>query len=229
MPHDPRPVQEPSTLAAAELERARAVAKDSNIQGEKVTLRPKRLDDAPRDYAWRCDEEMARYDGVPPLRISLQDFLNTHAEELRYPSPHRQVYAIEDGQGRHIGNIMYYDLDLARGEAELGIAIGDRGYWGRGYGTDAVITFVRHLFTRMPLRRIFLNTLDWNVRAQRAFAKAGFTACGRVFRNGNTFITMELHPERLQEQAPPDGQDRHGGSEANGQGQRPLSSASGGS
>jgi len=168
------------------------------IRGRKVVLRPKRLSDAPNDYAWRSDEELARYDAAPPLRIPFQDFLTAWAEELRYPSPYRRLYAIEDEEGRHIGNIMYYNLDLSRGEVELGIAIGDRRYWGQGYGSDAVATFVHYLFAHFPLRRIFLNTLEWNLRAQRAFAKAGFVPCGKLFRNGQTFITMELRREWLQ-------------------------------
>jgi RimJ/RimL family protein N-acetyltransferase len=38
---------------------------------------------------------------------------------------------------------------------------------------------------------MFLHTLDWNVRAQRCFQKAGFVPRGTVQRNGRNFLLME--------------------------------------
>ena len=52
--------------------------------------------------------------------------------------------------------------------------IGNRDYWGLGYGTDSVNALLGHIFTTTTLDRVYLHTLDWNVRAQRAFAKSGF-------------------------------------------------------
>jgi RimJ/RimL family protein N-acetyltransferase len=39
---------------------------------------------------------------------------------------------------------------------------------------------------------VYLKTLDWNVRAQRAFERAGFRMCGRLRRGMNTFVVMEF-------------------------------------
>ena len=170
---------------------------DEVARGTLVRLRHKRLDDAENDYRWRCDAELARFDAAAPLRISFDDFLATYREDIAYPSPFRRVFAIETFDGKHIGNIMYYNIDETRGEAELGITIGDRRYWGRGYGRDAVKTFVRYLFTHTSLRRIYLNTLDWNVRAQKAFQAAGFVPYGTNRRGVHSFISMEIRREWL--------------------------------
>ncbi|GAG49070.1 unnamed protein product, partial [marine sediment metagenome] len=86
---------------------------------------------------------------------------------------------------------MYYNLREAMGEAELGITIGDRRYWGQGYGSDAVQALVRLVFREKGLRRMLLHTLEWNVRAQRCFEKAGFVPRGRVRRDGRDFLLME--------------------------------------
>ncbi|KPJ49619.1 MAG: hypothetical protein AMJ38_03030, partial [Dehalococcoidia bacterium DG_22] len=98
-------------------------------RGRRVILRRKRLSDAKDDYAWRSDEDLARYDAVPALRLSFSDFVASLLVQFRYPDPARRSYAIEDESGRHIGNAMYYNLREAMGEAELGITIGDRRYW----------------------------------------------------------------------------------------------------
>ena len=48
------------------------------IQGQKVVLREKRLEDAEDDYAWRSDPELAAFDAVAPLRTSLSHSLFIH-------------------------------------------------------------------------------------------------------------------------------------------------------
>jgi RimJ/RimL family protein N-acetyltransferase len=182
------------------------VSDDEIARGAKVRLRRKRMEDAPLDYAWRQDPELARFDAAAPLRSSYSDFLATFRDDVEYPTPFRRVYAIEDEDGLHIGNVMYYNIDDRHKEAELGITIGDKRYWGRGYGRDAVMTFLRYLFTEGGLQRVYLNTLDWNVRAQQSFLAAGFVPCGTVRRGVHNFITMEAlrDPWIETHPAPPD-------------------------
>jgi [ribosomal protein S5]-alanine N-acetyltransferase len=165
---------------------------DEVAEGQLIRLRRKRMSDAENDYRWRCDPEMARFDAAAPLRAPFNDFLVTYREDVTYPSPFRRVYAIEALDGTHIGNVMYYNIDDARGEAELGITIGDRRFWGTGYGRDAVRTF-----QHVHMRRIYLNTLDWNVRAQRSFAAAGFVQYGTSKRGMHSFVSMEILREWL--------------------------------
>lgn len=172
---------------------------DELARGTLVRLRRKRLEDAQTDYRWRRDPELARFDAATPLRSTFQEFLVTYTDDIRYPSPYRRVFAVEDLDGHHIGNVMYYNIDERRGEAELGITIGDKRYWGQGYGADTVRTFLTYLFTETGLRRIYLNTLDWNVRAQRSFRKAGFVPIGMNRRGFHTFVTMECRREWLTE------------------------------
>lgn len=161
-------------------------------RGELVILREKRPADAQDDFRWRSDAELARYDAARPFAAAYTDYVALYRDELTYPSPYRRSLAIEDINGLHIGNAMYYNIDTARREAEIGITIGERDYWSRGYGTDAVRTLVRHIVLATGFRRVYLKTLDWNTRAQRAFEKAGFRGCGRVRRGGNTFVVMEI-------------------------------------
>lgn len=161
-------------------------------RGARVVLREKRLGDAPNDFRWRTDAELARYDAARPFAGTYNDFLALYRDELNYPSPYRRSLAIETLDGRHIGNAMYYNIDQNRREAEIGITIGEREYWNQGYGTDAVAVLVRHILEVTGFERVHLKTLEWNHRARRAFEKAGFVECGRVRRGGNGFILMEI-------------------------------------
>jgi RimJ/RimL family protein N-acetyltransferase len=161
--------------------------------GRKVVLREKQIGDGDDDYAWRCDPDLALLDGTSPLKMPPEEYMSCHADELKHPDRRRRRFAVDSLDGKHIGNIMYYDIDEDRRQAELGIVIGDRDYWGKGYGADAVTCLVYHIFKETSLDRIYLNTLEWNIRAQRCFEKCGFIACGRATRRGNDFLIMELH------------------------------------
>ena len=161
-------------------------------EGDSVRIREKRIEDAERDFRWRSDPELASYDAARPISISYRSFLAAMADEIEYPTIQRRTYAIEDREtDEHIGNVMYYGYDAARGEAELGITIGDREYWSRGYGAETVQLVRDFLFEELTLRRLYLHTLVWNNRAQAAFTRAGFREIGRVERSGYDFVVME--------------------------------------
>ena len=166
-------------------------------RGKLVVLRAKTIDDAQQDYEWRRDPELATFDAARPYGGSMQDYLHVFGDELAYPSPYRRTVAVEDLQGCHIGNVMYYNVDHQRREAEVGITIGLREYWSRGFGTDLVLTFVGYIFETLALDRIYLKTLDWNYRAQRCFEKAGFSRYGTSRRGEYNFILMDIHKRDL--------------------------------
>ena len=170
-------------------------------EGRIVRLREKEIEDATRDYEWRRDIELAAYDATRPITMSYKTFVKTMTEELRRPSQFRRTYAIEEREGgAHIGNIMYYGYDSLVRETEMGITIGVRAYWARGYGTDAVSTLLAYVFDELDLRRMYLHTLSSNVRAQRAFHRAGFRRVRSVRRDGYDFERMEIEREDLEAQ-----------------------------
>ncbi len=170
------------------------------INGSKVILRDKRLADAQDDYTWQTDPELAQLDAAPLLAITFSQYLSDYASELCYSSPTRHRFAIETLDGKHIGNCAYYDIKETKGEAELGIMIGNRDYWDNGYGADAVATLVSYIFRQANLKRIYLKTLGSNRRAQRCFKKCGFILYGHLIRDGFSFVLMELHRRQWQKQ-----------------------------
>ena len=174
-----------------------AVVEGEVARGQLIVLRAKTLADAEQDYAWRRDAELAAFDAARPYSGRLSEYKAILSDELAYPSPYRRTLAAEDTDGRHIGNVMYYNIDYQRREAEIGVTIGLREYWGRGYGTDLVRTFVAHLFEALQLERVYLKTLDWNLRAQRCFEKAGFRQYGASRRGEYSFVLMECRRQAI--------------------------------
>ena len=70
--------------------------------------------------------------------------------------------------------------------------IGDRNYWGKGYGSDAMRAVQDYIFTHTTLTRVYLHTLEWNERARRSFARAGMRDVKTVRRSGMKFVRMEM-------------------------------------
>lgn len=170
------------------------------INGSKIILRNKRLADAQNDYDWQADPELAWLDAAPVVTISFEEYLSAYASALRHPSLTRRSFAVETLDGKQIGNCTYYNVDEAKGDAELGIMIGNRYYWDKGYGTDALITLINYIFRETSLKRLYLKTLDSNTRAQKCFQKCNLTPYGHLDRDGFSFVLMEIHHKQWQEQ-----------------------------
>jgi RimJ/RimL family protein N-acetyltransferase len=79
-----------------------------------------------------------------------------------------------------IGFIGLFGIRWNHGDAWVGIGLGDRQYWGKGFGTDAMRVILRYAFTELNLHRITLGVFAYNTRAIRSYEKAGFVVEGRL-------------------------------------------------
>ncbi len=154
------------------------------ILGQRVRLRPVEKDDLPRYVKWFSD---------PDVRTNLDQYapISQGQEEKWYErnltAGDAQAWAIDAqpadmavGPWVHIGGCGFHSIDSRNRHAELGIFIGARDYWNRGYGTDAVQTLVGWGFYTLNLHRVFLRVFADNGRAIRAYEKAGFVPEGRL-------------------------------------------------
>lgn len=165
------------------------------MRARRVRLRPKRVADAAQDYAWARDAELCKLEATFPVSIPYGDYLRLYALELQQEPRGCQRFAIETIQGEHIGNSMCYQMDEVKGEAEVGIIIGNRAYWDQGYGTEAMELLLEHVFTNTVVERVYLHTLSWNLRAQGCFVKCGFTPSDDESRWGHRFVVMDIDRE----------------------------------
>lgn len=158
------------------------------IYGERVKLRAIEREDVPRFVRWFNDPEVKQF-------LTMYRPLS-RAEEERWVeslASRREdiVLAIEVRAGDqwvHIGNVGLHRIDWKNRTATLGIVIGEREYWGKGYGTEAVRTMLRYAFEELGLNRVELETYSFNPRAIRCYEKAGFKREGvrrqALYRNG---------------------------------------------
>ena len=86
-----------------------------------------------------------------------------------------------------IGNCGYVNIDNLNQTAEAGIFIGNKDYWDRGYGTEALMLLMDYGFKAINLHSIFLRVYSFNKRAIKAYEKIGFKRIGvqreAIYRN----------------------------------------------
>lgn len=90
------------------------------------------------------------------------------------------VRALEDDRPRMIGEIGLDGVQWEHGESFVGLSLGERKDWGKGYGTDAMRVILRYAFTELNLERVSLTVFEYNPRAIRSYEKAGFRHEGRA-------------------------------------------------
>ncbi len=158
------------------------------IVGERVRLRATRKDDLPTFVEWFSDPEVRRYlDMHLPFSMAQEERWFEQLQD-RLEKQEIVMLTIETEKGACIGNISLFDINWKDRHAELGITIGDKDHWDRGYGSDAVRTMLRLAFDEMNLHRVFLRVHEDNTRGIRCYQKAGFRKEGAlresVFREG---------------------------------------------
>ena len=145
------------------------------LVGDKCYLSPIDPDDAPAFAAWVNDAEVAA--GVTLARQVLgvermRDKLVRHAGRPAY-------FAIVALDGDElIGECGIDDISGVDRTGELVILIGDKRFWNRGYGTDAVRLLLRFGFLTLDLNNVRLRVHAFNDRAIRCYEKCGFKRCG---------------------------------------------------
>lgn len=153
----------------------------SIIYGKRIRLRAVEREDVAKFHEWVNDPEVTH--GLSMyLPISMQGEVDWF-ENLMKQDPHKRPLSIEIRKGKAwklIGNCGAFGIDVVDRSAELGIMIGDKSEWNKGYGAEAMTLLLRHGFETLNLNRIALRVYAENVRAVRSYEKAGFVLEGRM-------------------------------------------------
>jgi RimJ/RimL family protein N-acetyltransferase len=78
-----------------------------------------------------------------------------------------------------IGRCMLFNVDHVNRTAMLGLVIGERDCWGKGYGQEATHLLLEYGFNLLNLNSIMLGAFEFNERALHCYEKAGFKEIGR--------------------------------------------------
>ncbi len=157
----------------------------SLFRGELVRLvAPNPEADAETLARWSRDSEFLRLFGGGPARPWTAKSTRQEIEKDLEKNDLLLFFIRTLADDRLIGLV---DLEpiWPHGDGWIGMGLGEREYWGKGYGRDAMRVMLRYAFTELNLHRVSLNVFAYNARAIRSYEKAGFIVEGRARRPMN--------------------------------------------
>lgn len=137
-----------------------------------ITLLPLSREDATDRYlGWLNDPEVTKYleaGNFPMTKEHLIGYIDKMNESTE------QVLFGICLDGKFIGTITLNGINWINRVANLGIMIGEKGCWGKGYGTEAVRLMVCYAFGRLNLQKAWAGVHALNQNSIKMFEKAGF-------------------------------------------------------
>jgi len=150
------------------------------LTGSKIALTELRREDSETLFTWINDPATVRFNAP---YAPVHEPGHTAWLERVTQDPSRIVFGIRDLEGqRLIGVLQLIDLHPIHRSAELIIRIGADTDRGRGLGTEAVKLAINFGFRHRNLQRIWLRVFADNLRAIRAYEKAGLQREGILRR-----------------------------------------------
>ncbi len=151
-------------------------------RGEQVILRAYEKTDLERAHQFFNDYEMMRFLRIGAIYPCSLEQEAEVIENLNKDKSKGYAFAIATLDGKYIGGCGYMDLDQKNATCMVGIVIGDKDYWGKGYGTDAMRVLLGFLFRELSLRKVQLGVFAYNVRGIKSYEKVGYKVEG-VFKD----------------------------------------------
>lgn len=153
------------------------------LTGNRVRLAADEPEVAAKSFArWARDTEYHRLLNFDPAYLwSEKKWKNWLEKDLEKESPGGFFFSIRELLSEHmIGFLGLWDIEWTHGNAWVAIGLGDREYWGKGYGTEAMNLALNFAFTELNLYRVSLGVFEYNTRAQKSYEKSGFSVEGRL-------------------------------------------------
>ena len=174
------------------------------IKGEKIYLTELDWDNSETIRAWLNDPEVYEYLMVGHTPITKEDEQRYYEAHTAAPDAQSfEIHVAEDG--RYIGNIGLKDIHPAHRHAELGIAIGRKEDWGKGFGFDAIVTCLRYGFDTLGLHTVKIRAHADHSRGLGLYRRVGFVEVGReretVFQKGRfaDYVVLDMVDREFRE------------------------------
>lgn len=156
------------------------------LEGKKIYLKPFSKEYAADWVRWTQDEDVTRYSVLRPF--TMEEELIFCEEREKNTEPNEKTFSIFiKKNNKIIGNCGVHKSKNIHHPDKIfvGIVIGEKDEWGKGYGTDAMKTLLKFVKEKLHLKDVYLNVDIPNVAAQKCYKKCGFK-----------IVTKEKAPER---------------------------------
>ncbi|GAA0392884.1 GNAT family protein [Paenibacillus motobuensis] len=158
------------------------------FESARVKLRKMTKDDTVLYHTWRNDQEIMRSTN-PSLDVYSPQDTQAFVEHVILGSASSKSYILLEKENETpIGVLGLINIDYKNQNAECIIDIGEKKYWGQGYGSEGMKLLLGYCFNEMNMHRLSLRVFSFNERAIRLYKSLGFQQEGlskeALFREG---------------------------------------------
>lgn len=140
--------------------------------GQRIYLRELNMVDATREYCnWLNDSEVNKF--LETRKSTLEDLREYINKKINDPNCFF-LGIFNKNNDEHIGNVKLELIDKKKKRVDFGILIGNKSYWGQGFGPEAIRLAIAYAFKQLNFKEIELGVIADNERARRVFIRAGF-------------------------------------------------------
>jgi RimJ/RimL family protein N-acetyltransferase len=166
---------------------------------DTVTLRSARLEFTPlkmsniyKHFEWNNDADLNHLDDeIAHVKETFGEFKERFERMIFHPSPRFRDFEIHTEDGQLIGVAYVVGISPYNRRCMIGVTIGNRNYWGKGYGREALEMLLRYVFEDLGMHRVSAETYEYNPAWKKLVEATGFTLEGTerdyLFRDGRYF------------------------------------------
>jgi len=157
------------------------------LQGDAIELNDFNINNISVDYiSWLNDPIVLQYSNQ---RFITHDFISCKKYLKSFAGTDNLFLSIKTKKTNiYIGTLSVY-FNINHGVADIGIMIGNKNEWGKGYGQDAWNTILSFLLKKQDVRKITAGTLACNTAMRNIIEKSGMRIEG--VRNEQELINGE--------------------------------------
>ena len=152
------------------------------LKSDELILKELTSSDITKQYIeWLNDCEVNKY---LESRFIHQDehTVKAFVEACQYSELHFLFGMFLQGSMKHIGNIKLGPINIHHNSAEIGLMIGDKDSWGKGFASKAVSMVTQFGFNQLKLAKLSAGCYENNIGSKKAFEKSGYQVEG-LLRN----------------------------------------------
>lgn len=163
------------------------------LSGNKTNLRPVSREDIPKMLQWINDPEVRHYLATvfPVTQKFEEDWVDGLGKDKN-----NVTLIIETKDGDSIGLMGLHKIHWVDRSATTGALIGEKSYWGQGFGEDAKMALLNYAFNTLNLNRVNSDVFEFNERSLKYSLRCGYKVEGRrreaLFREGRFWDKIEL-------------------------------------
>lgn len=166
------------------------------FESSRIRLRKMTHEDTELYHAWRNDMDVMQSTN-PSLDVYSLEETKEFVDQVILGAHSAKSYIMIDKTNETpIGVVSLILIDYKNRNAECIIDIGEKEYWGKGYGSEGLKLLLDYAFYEMNLHRVSLKVFSFNDRAIHLYKKIGFQQEGMIreclFREGKWYDIIQM-------------------------------------